>query len=253
MLQLKKNEMSSLYTDLVEVYEMMYATFIDYQLEYDLYKSFLKKYDKNSILEIGCGTGNLSQRFINDNYDYCGLDFSKEMLKIAKKRNPNASFIHADMRHFSLKKPVESIIMTGRTISYLVKNKDVESTFASIHNNMKKGSIFCFDFIDANEFIPEISNKKAITHEVNHKNITYIRKSKWNPNILNSWCFDWESNFYKKEKNNLLKVGTDHSTVRTFTKDEIELFLILNGFEVIEIIKRASYAFPTYVVVTRKG
>nr|WP_246615824.1 class I SAM-dependent methyltransferase [Aquimarina litoralis] len=230
----------------------MYSSFIDYQLEYDLYKGFLKKYHKKSILEIGCGTGILSQLFIEDDYDYYGLDFSSEMLKIAKERNPSANFIHEDMRFFSLQRTVESVLMTGRTISYLVKNKDVESTFISIYNNMEKGSIFCFDFIDANEFIPEISNKKAITHKVNYKNITYIRKSKWNLNILNSWCFDWESIFYRKEKKTLLEIGKDNSTVRTFTKNEIELFLILNGFEVIEIIKKESYAFPTYVVVARK-
>ncbi|MEL6943180.1 MAG: class I SAM-dependent methyltransferase, partial [Bacteroidota bacterium] len=101
------------------------------EVEYSLYKGFLEKYDRKSTLEIGCGTGRLSQLFLQDNYDYIGLDLSHEMLEIAKNRNPNITFIQGDMRFFSLEKPVESVIMTGRTISYLVKNEDVRSTFTS--------------------------------------------------------------------------------------------------------------------------
>lgn len=73
------------------------------------------------------------------------------------------------MRDFILEKPVDSILITGRTISYLLKNKDVNSTFISINKNLNAGGIVCFDFIDANQFIPEISDGKKITHEVNLK------------------------------------------------------------------------------------
>ena len=40
------------------------------------------------VLEIGVGTGNLSRRFLDENYDIIGIDQSREMLNIAKEKFP---------------------------------------------------------------------------------------------------------------------------------------------------------------------
>lgn len=39
-----------------------------------------------SVLEIGVGTGNLAGRFLENNYDIVGIDQSREMLNVAKKK-----------------------------------------------------------------------------------------------------------------------------------------------------------------------
>ena len=185
--------MSNLYKDLAQVYNAMYATFIDYKSEYELYKSFLDKYNKKSLLEIGCGTGSLSQYFVLNNYEYSGFDLSSDMLKIAKKKNPNTPFIQGDMRSFELDKKVESVLITGRTISYLVENNDVQSSFECIHRSLEKEGLLCFDFIDANEFIPHTNETNDIIHEALFENIKYVRKSTWVPDILTNWHLHWNS------------------------------------------------------------
>jgi len=117
--------MGNLYNDLAEVYEAMYYTFIDYKIEYDFYSTQLNKYHKKSLLEMGCGTGNLASYFINNNYDYNGIDLSQQMLDIAKRKMPEGKFLQADIRTYQSEKKVEGIIMTGRTISYLVSKRRV--------------------------------------------------------------------------------------------------------------------------------
>ena len=77
--------MNTLYTNLAEVYAAMYKTFINYKEELDFYGSLLTKYNCQSVLEIGCGTGNLAPGFIDLGFKYYGFDLSSEMLKIAKK------------------------------------------------------------------------------------------------------------------------------------------------------------------------
>ena len=54
------------------------------------------------------------------------------------------------------------------------------------------------------------------------------------------------------EDNKLIEIGQDHSNLRTFTVNEIEIFLFINGFKIKEIIDRPSYFFPTYVFVAEK-
>lgn len=49
-----------------------------------------------------------------------------------------------------------------------------------------------------------------------------------------------------------VKIADDFSTVRVFTLNEIELFLSLNGFEILKTIDRKTYAYDTFVIVAKK-
>ena len=124
--------MHALYTDLAKVYEAMYQTFINYPEEYRFYSSILHKYEKQQVLEIGSGTGNLARLLIENGFEYTGLDMSQEMIRIAQQKSPTASFVEADMRDFKLPLPVQSTLITGRTISYMHQNKDVNAALSSI-------------------------------------------------------------------------------------------------------------------------
>ena len=246
--------MSTLYTSLASIYEAMYQSFIDYQEEYAFYSQLLLQYKKQSVLEIGCGSGNLARSFIENNFHYTGLDLSDDMLAIAKKNNPSASFMQGYMQNFSLKAKVDACIITGRTISYLVSNKDVLDTFHTIHQHLNPSGIICFDFIDANKFIPLIHPQKEVIHKANFQDKSYQRKSLWNPHIKDSFSFNWASVYFEEDAHgDWQKIGEDTSIIRTFTKDEMIVFLTLAGFVVKQIIERPSYAFDTFVIVAEKN
>lgn len=244
--------MSKLYTELAEIYEKMYATFIDYKEEYLFYSRILKKYNKQSVLELGSGTGNLSRYFDENGFEYLGLDLNKEMIEIAKRKNPSCNFMEGDMRNFKLQHPMESIIITGRSISYLLKNEDINSAFKNIHNNLKEGGIFCFDIIDANRFIPEILETKSIIHKASFEGKHYSRESKWSLNLTYGMDLIWDSRYYEESDGEYKEIGKDSEVARPFTKNEIELFLDINDFDILNIIDRATYAFPTFVFVAQK-
>jgi len=247
-----KNTKQTLYKDLASVYEAMYQTFINYEEEYLLYSDLIKKYNKKHLLELGSGTGNLAAYFIKNGFEYSGLDYSQDMIAIAKTKLPKGTFLEGDMRNFTVTKPVEAILMAGRTISYLLKNEDVQACFTSVHNNLQEKGIFCFDFIDANRFIPLIFQGKEITHEAIFEGTSYIRESTWDLNLKNGMDFNWQSTYFKKASNKLIEIGQDDSTIRTFSINELEIFLAIQQFKIREVIEKASYAFPTYVIVAEK-
>jgi len=245
--------MSNLYNELATVYEAMYQTFIDYEQEYIYYSDILKKYKKQQVLEIGCGTGHLANYFQKHGFDYIGLDFSEEMIQLGKVKAPTCEFLQGDMRDFELGRQLQSIIITARTTSYLRTNKDINAAFSAINKNLQTGGILCFDFIDANQFIPDIVNGKEVVHNAIYQNKAYVRKSFWQAHLVDGMDFKWQSTYYKKEDEQLIEIGQDNSIIRTFTLNEMELFLAINGFAIKEIVERASYAFPTYVVVAEKN
>ncbi len=244
--------MSKLYNELAEIYELFYSQLINYENEFELYAGILNKFKLREVLDLACGTGNLAKYFEQNNFSYIGLDISIEMLDLAKIKHPNGIFILGDMRNFRLDKKVESSIITARSISYLLMNDEILTTFKTINTNLNKNGILAFDFIDANKFIPLITNKPTSQQTIKVKNILYQRNSYWYPQLDNGLDVKWKAVYTKTEKNTSTNIATDEAILRTFTINEIEVFLFVCGFEIVEIIERASYFFPTYVVVAQK-
>lgn len=235
------------------IYDAMYQTFVNYDEEYAFYNNLLQENNCSSVLEIGSGTGNLAKRFDENKQNYLGLDYSESMIEIAKERNQNCSFIQGDMRDFTLENPVDAILITGRSTSYLITNSDINKTFDSLYKNTNDNGIIIFDFIDANRFIPFITENVLITHEAAYENVNYKRESHWDVNNdLENFMLDWSAEYYTVVNGKKEIIENDFSTVRVFTLNEIELFLYLNNFEILKTIDRKTYAYDTYVIVAKK-
>ena len=82
-----------------------------------------------SVLEIGCGTGYLLDA-INP-YKGVGIDFSKEMIKIASRKYPHLRFINANAINYKLREKFDYIIFSD-TIGYL---DDVQAVLKNIRQN----------------------------------------------------------------------------------------------------------------------
>ena len=75
------------YTGFAEVYDM----FMD-NVPYDEWAAYLQSLLKKNgagsgiVLELGCGTGNITRRLRDAGYDMIGLDISEDMLRIALEK-----------------------------------------------------------------------------------------------------------------------------------------------------------------------
>lgn len=73
--------------------------------------SFLNQVEGNYILDIGCGPGTLSEYIANKGYNVDAIDYSEEMLKIAKEKIKNVNFIQMDMRNIKTIKKYNGIML----------------------------------------------------------------------------------------------------------------------------------------------
>lgn len=245
--------MSKLYTSLARVYHEVYQTLFNYDDEFEFYDKHLKSNKINSILEIGCGTGNLAKRFVRTNYDYLGIDLFQEMLDIAMENASKANFLQSDVRKLSLKKKYDCALITGRSISYLIENQGIIDAFKNLNESLTPNGILMFDAIDAFSLFSSFDESKKdilnISFEENH----YKRESKSKKNLETGWTWDWTSEYFKKDNfGKYQAIGNDFSTLRAFLKDEIGLFLKLTGFELIEILPKKSYTWDDNFFIARK-
>jgi SAM-dependent methyltransferase len=245
--------MNTLYTDLASIYEMMYRTFINYDEEYRYYSHQLLKNNVQSVVELGCGTGNLAEKFITGGFKYTGADLSKSMLAIAAAKCPPGKFIETDMRNFVLPELQDGCFFAGRTSAYLVSDDDMPDALRSVNKNLKHHGVICFDCIDADKFIPLIKDGKQVVHTAAFEKRRFHRASYWTVVENQPGVFNWRSVYFEIDEQGTKKeIGCDDTTLRSFTKKEIEEMLRVAGFELLQLDDRPSYAFDTFVVTAKK-
>lgn len=113
----------------------------------DIYKELNIK--PKSVLELGCGTGNITTKLYKKGYNMIGSDLSEDMLMIAQEKayesNLMINFILQDMRSINYRKKVDSVISICDGLNYITTDEDLVKVFKSVHNVLETDGIFLFD------------------------------------------------------------------------------------------------------------
>lgn len=67
----------------------------------------------SSVLDVGCGQGDLYNYIKNNKIKYCGIDISKLMIEKAKKKNPNIKFFQKDFLKENLEENFDYVVASG--------------------------------------------------------------------------------------------------------------------------------------------
>lgn len=101
------------------------------------------------VLELGCGTGNMTERLAKAGYDMIGVDQSEEMLEIAAEKRAESGmdilYLQQDMRKFELYGTVRAVVSICDSINYLMEEEDLLAVFRLVNNYLDPGGIFIFD------------------------------------------------------------------------------------------------------------
>ena len=106
--------------------------------------------EHNTILDLGCGTGTLTELLARRGYDMIGIDNAQEMLQIAMDKRDRSGldilYLLQDMRSFELYGAVGAVVSVCDSINYLLEDEDVVQTFRLVNNYLMPDGIFIFDF-----------------------------------------------------------------------------------------------------------
>ena len=121
-----------------------------YDDSYDLFCELIAKKNAN-ILEIGCGPGNITRYLLSKRPDFKieAIDVAPNMIKLAKKNNPEVNFKVMDCRDIDqLTKKYEGIIC-GFCMPYLSK-EDCAKLIADCSLLLNEGGILYLSAIEGN-------------------------------------------------------------------------------------------------------
>ena len=139
------------YTSFAAVYD----TFMD-NIPYEEWEKYLKSllYEygvrEGLVLELGCGTGNMTEILAQSGYDMIGVDNAEEMLEIAIEKRMKSGldilYLQQDMREFELYGTVKAIVSVCDSVNYILEEEELEEVFRLVNNYLDPGGVFIFDF-----------------------------------------------------------------------------------------------------------
>ncbi|QHS22829.1 class I SAM-dependent methyltransferase [Virgibacillus sp. MSP4-1] len=118
---------------------------------YDLWIQFilktLKQYrpEAYSVVDIGCGTGEISIRLADLHYEVTGMDLSEEMLSIAQNKSTNVTWVHQDIRSFESPVRYDVAISFCDVLNYITEEEEIQKSFLQIYKQLQKDGLFVFD------------------------------------------------------------------------------------------------------------
>jgi SAM-dependent methyltransferase len=102
-----------------------------------------------TIVELGCGSGITARYLAAAGFDVFGIDASKAMIDIARRRAPQARFMVASIVGAPLP-DCRAAVAVGEVVAYLPGGLPaLAALFARIHAAVGPGGLLLFDFIES--------------------------------------------------------------------------------------------------------
>ena len=139
------------YTSFASVYD----TFMD-NVPYEEWGGYihglLLKYgtEDGIVLDLGCGTGTMTEILAGFGYDMIGVDNSEDMLELAMEKRLRSGrdilYLLQDMREFELYGTVRAVVSVCDSVNYITEPEELGEVFRLVNNYLDPEGIFLFDF-----------------------------------------------------------------------------------------------------------
>lgn len=158
--------------DLIAPFYDSVNSHIDYNSWADFIEKIFQKEMKQKpelVLDLGCGTGRMTVELSRRGYDMTGIDYSTEMLGIARDaaddEGQDILWLCQDMREFELYGTVDAAVCCLDCINHLESEEDLQKCFSLVHNYLIPDGIFVFDINAKHKFENYYGNNTYVMEE----------------------------------------------------------------------------------------
>ena len=141
----------SAYEALAGVYDALTED-VDYERRGDYLEKLLKRscIPVRTVLDLACGTGELTAILTERGYEMIGVDASPDMLSQARQKAEDLTgeppvFLNQSMPELDLYGTVDAAVCCLDSLNYLTSPRDVQKTLERLHLFISPGGLLVFD------------------------------------------------------------------------------------------------------------
>ena len=238
--------MTELYKSLAPFYDA-FNGHLDYEKWADFLEESFHRYFPGrveSVLDLACGTGRMTQELCRRGYDMIGVDISPEMLAEARAASEKHGmtdrilYLCQDMCDFELYGTVEAVVCCLDAVNHITDRADLSRCFHWVHNYLVPDGLFLFDVNSPYKF-REIYGDRA-----------YILEQE---GVLCAWQNDFSEktrlchfdiSLFLENEQGLYERTNTTEVERMYTISSLKRLLKENGFELLSICSGFSFENP---------
>ncbi|MCL1941621.1 MAG: class I SAM-dependent methyltransferase [Synergistaceae bacterium] len=182
------------------------------------------------VLELGCGTGNMTYRFAERGFDMIAVDISDAMLSVAAGKFPRLKgriqFIRQDMRELELYGTADAAYSVFDCVNYVTEDGGLLKVFMSVYNYLNPGGLFVFDANTEKKYARFAADGPRC---FDSDKFSYIWDNAYNEDTKINEC---EAVFFiRDEKTGTYEKFTEYHYQRAYSRGEIKKTALAAGFE----------------------
>jgi len=125
------------------------------------------------VLELGCGDGRDATSIVERVHSYTGMDYSGELIRLAKDKLPEADFRVADIQDFEFPEDFYDVVFAFASLLH-VDRAGNERIFQRVARSLKPGGIFYVSLKKADEYEERVQVDEFGTRTFYYYNPTLV-------------------------------------------------------------------------------
>ena len=232
------------YGDFAHVYDM----FMD-NVDYEQWGAYLvDQLHKDGItdglvLELGCGTGTMTEILARRGYDMIGVDNAEEMLAEAMDKRMESGldilYLLQDMQEFELYGTVRAIVSVCDCFNYLTEEEDLAEVFRLANNYLDPNGLFIFDMNTVYKYEVLLGDR---TIAENREDGSFIWENSYDPE---TGINEYDLTLFLPAEHGLYEKSEEVHYQRAYTKEKIIELLEKAGMKLVAVYDAYTEQAPT--------
>ena len=220
------------YNDFARVYDMFMDN-IPYEDWSKYIISLLNEYGIKDglVLDLGCGTGKLTNLLSDAGFDMIGIDYSEDMLDVATnvREDRNILYLCQDMREFELYGTVRAVVSICDSMNYMTSPEDLLTVLKLVNNYLDPGGIFIFDMNTYYKY-SQLLGEQTIAENRDEASFIWDNYFDAVTNIN-----EYELTLFIKEENELFRKYEELHYQRAYHIEEVMNLIDKSGMKLLEV------------------
>ena len=187
--------------------------------------------ERDLVVDLGCGTGTLTELLAKEGFDCIGVDNSEAMLaKAMEKKEESGSeilYLLQDMRELSLYSTVGTVVSVCDSLNYLLEDEELLQVFSLVNNYLYPRGVFIFDFNTDYKYREVIGD--AVIAE-NRDDCSFIWENFYDPE---EGINEYDLTMFLRREGELFERVSETHFQRGYEAEQIEGLLKKAGLEVV--------------------
>ena len=190
--------------------------------------------ERNLVVDLGCGTGTLTELMYLKGYDMIGVDASESMLNIAMEKKEKSGseilYLQQDMRELELYSTVGTIFSVCDSLNYILDEDELLEVFSLVNNYLFPGGIFIFDFNTDHKY-RDIIGETTIAE--NREDCSFIWENFYDPQ---EEINEYDLTVFVRAEGNTFRRFTETHFQRGYTVEQMLALVGRAGMSVVEVL-----------------